>query len=280
MKRSEVERFLKGLDYNIIGQSERGVWIADVHITPNRARVWLDRNAKNRTLSETRAAMYARDMESGAWEYNHEALAFGPDFELKDGQHRLTAIDQSGATRMMRVEFNHHFTICDKARPRSSVDIRRIAGQRSDGRYVATIKSLANIDAGDELSTPCSDAELIRTEGEYGRELKWVSQYMKRGYPAVFYAALCFAYGTDPTRVDEFASRVVNLTNMTAGSPAAALARWITSEAGKSVGAGSRKEIMLKTLTMLRKHILGEMVERVHSRAEIVDWFRTEKEAA
>lgn len=280
MKRSEVEKFMKGLSCNILGQTEHGVWICECRLTPHKASEWLGRNNRNRSLNMDRANMYARDMVSGNWEYNHEAIAFDGGFMIKDGQHRLKAIQIAGATLLVRVEFNHVFNVCDKARPRSNVDIRKINGARADSRYVATIKSLANIERGVDMSKPCSDAELSETERRYATELDWVDQYMKRRYPAVFYSSMCFAYSISPEKVDEFVSQVCNLTGMQPGTPAAAFASWITSPRGKSVGSGSRKEIALKALTMLKRHMDGKVAERVQSRADIIQLFRDKKERA
>ncbi|WP_458686398.1 hypothetical protein [Nocardia tengchongensis] len=56
------------------------------------ARHWLERNPHNRPIRQARVQQYYDDMISGRWRFNGEAIKFGPDGELLDGQHRLQAI--------------------------------------------------------------------------------------------------------------------------------------------------------------------------------------------
>ncbi|MFB8001538.1 hypothetical protein [Nocardia sp. NPDC056000] len=56
------------------------------------ARGWLERNPNNRPIRQSRVQQYYDDMISGRWQFNGEAIKFGPDGELLDGQHRLQAI--------------------------------------------------------------------------------------------------------------------------------------------------------------------------------------------
>ncbi|MFJ9368771.1 hypothetical protein ACIRRA_30695 [Nocardia sp. NPDC101769] len=56
------------------------------------ARRWLECNPNNRPIRQVRVQQYYDDMVSGRWRFNGEAIKFGPDGELLDGQHRLQAI--------------------------------------------------------------------------------------------------------------------------------------------------------------------------------------------
>jgi hypothetical protein len=67
-------------------------------ITPAIAEQWLQLNARNRPLSGTRVATYARDMANGNWRLTGEAIQFDSDGNLIDGQHRLWAVRDSDAT--------------------------------------------------------------------------------------------------------------------------------------------------------------------------------------
>lgn len=59
-------------------------------ITPERARMDLERNRSNRTLHATRILEYARDMLAGKWDaLCGETLKYFADGWLADGQHRL-----------------------------------------------------------------------------------------------------------------------------------------------------------------------------------------------
>lgn len=72
-------------------------------VTPAVAKRWLSRNVRNRTISQTTVDAYARDMAAGAWQVTGEAVKFDTNGALADGQHRLTAVVQSGATVPMLV---------------------------------------------------------------------------------------------------------------------------------------------------------------------------------
>ncbi|QLY33957.1 hypothetical protein H0264_18530 [Nocardia huaxiensis] len=63
------------------------------------ARRWLERNPHNRPIRQARVQQYYEDMISGRWRLNGEAIKFGPDGELLDGQHRLQAVARTTGMR-------------------------------------------------------------------------------------------------------------------------------------------------------------------------------------
>lgn len=74
-----------------------------VHITPAMAADFLKRNTRNRPLAPRDVARYRRDLERGNWITTHQGVAFALDGTLIDGQHRLTAIAESGIGAEMPV---------------------------------------------------------------------------------------------------------------------------------------------------------------------------------
>lgn len=67
-------------------------------INPSRAKELLAQNNSNfRKLDKGRVAMYARDMRAGSWQLNGETIKLNGT-QLLDGQHRLAAVIESGAT--------------------------------------------------------------------------------------------------------------------------------------------------------------------------------------
>lgn len=73
-------------------------------ITPEMARQYLEHNTANyRTLSARTVHTYAEDMRNGNWAVNGEPVVFDKTGTLKDGQHRLNAIIESGKTIPMLV---------------------------------------------------------------------------------------------------------------------------------------------------------------------------------
>src|SRR5437870_5147015 len=73
--------------------------IREMEVGPELATRWLEGNVHNRKLREDVVARYARDMKAGRWLLTHEPIAFNKNGDtLVDGQHRLWAVVESGAT--------------------------------------------------------------------------------------------------------------------------------------------------------------------------------------
>lgn len=78
-------------------------------VTKDKALEWLEKDKDvhhNRPLKQHKVDQYAKDMKEGRWLENHQGIAFGPDGEILDGQHRLWAIADSGVALPMLVTFN------------------------------------------------------------------------------------------------------------------------------------------------------------------------------
>lgn len=77
--------------------------ISVIRVTPALAEEWLTANDHNRNIDVRTVDAYARDMLSGNWALNGEAVKIAEDGTLLDGQHRLAAIVRSGVTVPMVV---------------------------------------------------------------------------------------------------------------------------------------------------------------------------------
>jgi hypothetical protein len=73
-------------------------------VTPAMADKWLTTaNTHNRNMRSKRVQDYARDMRTGSWVENGDAIRFAEDGTLLDGQHRLAAILEADVTIRMLV---------------------------------------------------------------------------------------------------------------------------------------------------------------------------------
>jgi hypothetical protein len=61
-------------------------------ITPEYARELLKANGANRSLRKQLVRTYANEMLAGRWRITGEAIQFGTDGRLLNGQHRLNAV--------------------------------------------------------------------------------------------------------------------------------------------------------------------------------------------
>lgn len=68
-------------------------------VTPEVAKKWLGTNInKQRNIIYPRLEFYERQMRDGKWRQNGESVIFDKNGNLIDGQHRLTAMVNSGVT--------------------------------------------------------------------------------------------------------------------------------------------------------------------------------------
>lgn len=72
-------------------------------IGPSEATRILERNTANRPVRDRVVRTYARDMKAGRWRQTGEAIKISASGALLDGQHRLWAIIESGATLPLMV---------------------------------------------------------------------------------------------------------------------------------------------------------------------------------
>lgn len=94
-----------------------------MEITPEIAKELLKNNKSNRNIVQNAVNRYARDMEAGNWEQNGDTITIDEKGNLTDGQHRLSAIVQSGVTVKMIVVSGIGFSATkDIGKPRSVAD--------------------------------------------------------------------------------------------------------------------------------------------------------------
>ena len=98
-------------------------------ITPSTAREYLKKNVSNyRRIDNYRVSCYAEEMKNRTWQDNGEAIKFGKDGKLLDGQHRLTAIVRSGECVGMYVIRDVDATVFDRPRPRTAAQTVKANG--------------------------------------------------------------------------------------------------------------------------------------------------------
>lgn len=67
-------------------------------ITPLYAKKLLSLNKNNRPVNKYRVSAYASDMKNGCWQLTHQGILIGKNGNVIDGQHRLYAVIESGAS--------------------------------------------------------------------------------------------------------------------------------------------------------------------------------------
>ena len=151
-------------------------------ISPAKATEYLRHNTDNyRKLTRAVYKRYAEDMKNGNWQLNGEAIVFGEDGTLKDGQHRLAAIIECGKTVQMAVIRNvsKETDIFDVGVNRTALQMSRAKGLDANGSVVA----VANIVVGKFNTTLTKPA---------------VTDYISKHIDELNRAYRCTTYGTKP----------------------------------------------------------------------------------
>lgn len=105
-----------------------------VNVTPEVAARWLTFNKRNRKIRKADLNRYVRDMHSGRWHLDGSPIRFAADGALLDGQHRLTAIVETGVTLpllVVRGLAEETQNVMDTGRRRTAADQLDIAKHRN-----------------------------------------------------------------------------------------------------------------------------------------------------
>lgn len=236
----------------------------EVDVTPALALAFLERNVRNRPIAENRVALYARDIEAGAWVSNNQGLAFGADGELYDGQHRLWAVVRAGRPATMLVVTGlppEARATIDQGRSRSVGDALRIFdGEVNGRRIVAWLRAIQELE--DSRLTSISHAEAKRQLERHRAGVAW---FLERGprarpyYRTPIAAALIYVHRVAAPAVEAFTRGYVDGADLPAGSPVLALRSYA---AERMRAAGRERVASLRALACVLAYQRGERVDR------------------
>ena len=121
-------------------------------ITPKKAQIYLESNTNNRRVRQTTVDFYARIMSSGAWKLNGKTIVISNEGVILDGQHRLQACVNSGATFqtvVVRGPEDECFGTIDQGVVRTGGDIVGREGYSQSNRKSAATRVILAIDEVD-----------------------------------------------------------------------------------------------------------------------------------
>jgi hypothetical protein len=183
--------------------------ISREQITPAIAKRYLAKNKRNRTFRPRWAKRLARMMVSGDWHETHQGIAFNCDGSLRDGQHRLAAVIESGTTQWFwvarGVKDEGIMFIDDHAR-RNEADAFAISGRDIDRHDVAIAKAMHQMLTS---AHTIARADLLRFIEKYHDGIQFSkAKSAKKGLShSCVRAVIAMAfYSADKERLAEFAS--------------------------------------------------------------------------
>lgn len=243
-------------------------------VTPYMAETWLKKNIRNRSPNQTRVETIAADILAGRWVVNGDAIRFGADDELYDGQHRLMAICKAGVA----VESNVVRGLEPEAR-----DMIDMGGAVRNARDVVAITDGINVSkahvawvvAADkmlDLGTLNSSTNAVTAAGlrraieRHAPAAKALGDALGSGnhrrlVSAASIAAMLIAWKSAPEKTVAFAEAVKTGEGLVAGDPALTFRNFLIDAQGKRVGSSARDDIALRTFTALDAHVRGESIK-------------------
>ena len=123
-------------------------------ITPDIAKLYLQKNTKNRTVTKSRVDAYCEEMKSGNWVCNGDTIRFDINGNLINGQHRLLAIIKSDKPIDILVVEGlplEAFTTIDTGKMRNAKDVFNIEGVQNSVRISSGINRYLSLSSSQNI---------------------------------------------------------------------------------------------------------------------------------
>ncbi|NNH75860.1 hypothetical protein HLB23_39430 [Nocardia uniformis] len=224
------------------------------------ARRMLEHNPNNRAIRLARVQQYYDDMVSGRWRFNGEAIKFGPDGELLDGQHRLLAIartsGQAFAMLVVRGLSRETQVTMDQGAKRTPADQLTISGITGHNTTLVAaalrvyIPWLEGNLFGDFTKSKLATTRIVEFATVYPETIVLAERFTSvasrlKCRPAVACAVLIRLTEVDETAATEFVRLWDSGVDLPAGSPVLALRQRLDILQRTQVRTSDREQIGL-----------------------------------
>jgi len=152
-------------------------------ITPKMAQKWLDASDfSQRPISPKHVKSLATQMKQGKWKLNYEAYQLGPNGEVINGQHRLTAIVSSGVTVKGLVACDvppDVFGTIDTGRRRNGADVLAMRGEKNCSLLSGALRVIIIYDVleiYDHRSGLVTNDDILQGLDEHPEVREWVER--------------------------------------------------------------------------------------------------------
>jgi hypothetical protein len=218
-------------------------------ITPAIAQAYLEKNTANRNLRECFVSYLANEMIAGRWKLTNQGIAFFTDGTLADGQHRLSAIIQSGATVDMQVTRGMEkdaMSAIDVGAKRSIADFLHLHhGVKDANAVVAAARQIISIFFGFQNYTV--PAEVVKMVVDYYHADIAAAITAVRGFKPAnkswLVAVLSIARHRNKQAMDALLANLATGENLKVGNPAHTLREWLVSGSEHHKGCYARARI-------------------------------------
>lgn len=224
-----------------------------VMVSPEMAEKWLETMGRNRHLNRANVERYARDIKRGNWHDNGDPVRFDKKGQLRDGQHRLTAVVEAGKEtqfHVIRDMDEKALRIVDTGKQRSFADALTIQGTVPTATLARKVQAAAKLiwhyENGSILSSgqAVSHAELLSVVRRH-KDLVGNMEKVAEAPQIQPHAVLGFVYTLaaelpgKKTKAKEWLTQVQEGEKLSKGSPTLVLRDLLTSQRGK----GARQQL-------------------------------------
>lgn len=209
-------------------------------ITPEEAKMYLERNENNRPLKEGVVNKYVKDMEAGNFEFNGESIIFSDHGRLLDGQHRLEAIVRSNTEQLfvvVRGVPDTAFDTIDLGKNRSVADVMHVLGTKGGAEIGGTARAVLTFLATETNIKHSGRRVLTQKEvvnfiydNPYITYIVDKVKHNKGQLTVTPLAAVLFLANRDrhlDVKVDEFLRGIKTGENLKRGDPIYTLREWV-----------------------------------------------------
>lgn len=157
-----------------------------MNVTPSQAGELLKKNTSNRKMSDKVVKKYIKEMKEGKWKFTGDPIRISKDNILLDGQHRLTAIKESGITvqcLLMTGLDSDIFDVLDTGKSRNASDVLSINNIKyptvssSIARFILAYNSGLYTTQQMVNSTSASNADILKFVNQNGEALADATEY-------------------------------------------------------------------------------------------------------
>lgn len=253
-----------------------GMYSVPELVTKEMADAYLATMPKQRNIRRNRVSAYAKQRREGKWCLHHQGIGFDTDGRLRDGQHRLTMISETGMATILWVSRNvpvESFLHVDESLPRSAPDALRMADRGDHSNSATALARVIVVYPAAEGSAAVMDKNLIAERLEtWAPEIRFCEDHcrgtrLSRGVRAVVARALA-ARGKDiETRLMQWCQILREGTTKDGVSPGDVAAVTYRNFLEKLRGGGSAPETdrYRRGQNMLYSFLRGDRTTKCYS---------------
>jgi hypothetical protein len=251
-------------------------------VTPEIARQLLKKNDHNRRVRDTHVDFLAAEMANSRWHLTSETIAIATDGTVVDGQHRLLAVAQSGATiqvwvaRDVPIEAQEYIDI---GTPRNAGDQLGLGGLEYANQKVSAARTIISMCC--YYQNPKASIGMIRLVlEEYERDIEFcikkvIDGKFRPGAKGWVYGTLAFALNADRS-VAPFIEAFGSGIDLSRGNPAKAARDWLTN-GGVALRSSYRKTAIEGLCNAAYNSIMGGSISSVRRGSQGLDYFTGKK---